>query len=38
MENYILSPVDGKVVIIEEVFEPEFLKIKDCKLAYLCHQ
>ena len=25
-ENYILSPVDGKVVIIEDVYEPEFFK------------
>ena len=25
-ENHILSPVDGKVVIIEEVFEPEYFK------------
>ena len=35
-ENYILSPVDGKVVIIEEVCEPEFLKIKDYKLVFSC--
>jgi len=25
-DNYILSPVDGKIVIIEKVFEPEFFK------------
>ncbi len=25
-KNYILSPVDGKVVIIKEVYEPEFFK------------
>jgi len=25
-KNYILSPVDGKIVIIEEVYEPEFFK------------
>jgi len=25
-DNYILSPVDGKIVIIKKVFEPEFFK------------
>ena len=25
-ENYILSPVDGKIVIIKKVYEPEFFK------------
>ena len=25
-DNYILSPVDGKIIIIEKVFEPEFFK------------
>ena len=25
-KNYILSPVDGKIVIIEKVYEPEFFK------------
>mgnify|MGYP001179876220 CR=1 FL=1 len=32
-ENYILSPVDGKVVIIEEVFEPEFFKDKRLQVS-----
>ncbi len=27
-DNHILSPVDGKVVVIEEVFEPEYFKDK----------
>ena len=27
-KNYILSPVDGKIVIIKEVYEPEFFKDK----------
>ncbi|SVD05791.1 uncharacterized protein METZ01_LOCUS358645, partial [marine metagenome] len=25
-DNYILSPVDGKIVIIKKVYEPEFFK------------
>lgn len=25
-DNYVLAPVDGKVVVIEEVFEPEYFK------------
>lgn len=29
-ENYIIAPADGKVVVIENVFEPEYLK-KECK-------
>ena len=32
-ENHILSPVDGKVVIIEEVFEPEFFKDKRLQVS-----
>ena len=32
-ENYILSPVDGKVVIIEEVYEPEFFKDKRLQVS-----
>ena len=32
-ENYILSAVDGKVVIIEEVFEPEFFKEKKLQVS-----
>jgi phosphatidylserine decarboxylase len=32
-ENYILSPVDGKVVIIEEVFEPEFFNDKRLQVS-----
>ena len=27
-DNHILTPVDGKVVVIEEVFEPEYFKDK----------
>ena len=25
-DNYVLSPADGKIVIIKKVFEPEFFK------------
>ena len=32
-ENYILSPVDGKVVIIEEVYEPEYFKDKRLQVS-----
>ena len=32
-ENHILSAVDGKVVIIEEVFEPEFFKEKKLQVS-----
>ena len=32
-DNYILSPVDGKVVIVEEVFEPEFFKDKRLQVS-----
>ena len=32
-ENYILSPVDGKVVIIEEIYEPEFFKDKRLQVS-----
>ena len=31
-ENVIISPADGKVVVIEEVFEPEFLQT-NCKMV-----
>lgn len=32
-DNHILSPVDGKVVVIEEVFEPEFFKNKRLQVS-----
>jgi len=32
-ESFILSPVDGKVVIIEEVFEPEFFNDKRLQVS-----
>ena len=32
-ENHILSPVDGKVVIIEEVFEPVYFKDKRLQIS-----
>ena len=32
-ENHILSAVDGKVVIIDEVFEPEFFKEKKLQIS-----
>tara|TARA_X000001036_G_scaffold380754_1_gene372349 strand:+ start:359 stop:1006 length:648 start_codon:yes stop_codon:yes gene_type:complete len=32
-KNFILSPVDGKVVIIEEVYEPEFFKDKRIQVS-----
>ncbi len=31
--NQVLSPVDGKVVVIEEVFEPEFFKEKRLQVS-----
>lgn len=34
----VVSPVDGKVVVIEEVFEKEFFKENVYKLVYLCLQ
>ena len=32
-ENNILSPVDGKIVIIEEVYEPEYFKEKRLQVS-----
>ena len=32
-DNCIIAPVDGKVVVLEEVFEPEFLKEKCIQLS-----
>ncbi len=32
-EHHIIAPVDGKVVVIEEVFEPEFFKDKRLQLS-----
>jgi len=32
-EDHILSPVDGKVVVIEEVFEPEYFKEKRLQIS-----
>ena len=32
-DKHILSPVDGKVVVIEEVFEPEFFKDKRLQVS-----
>ena len=32
-DNYILAPVDGKVVVIEEVFEPEYFKDKRLQVS-----
>ena len=32
-EDYLLSPVDGKIVIIEEVHEPEFFKDKRLQVS-----
>lgn len=32
-ENQVLSPVDGKVVVIEEVFEPEFFNEKRLQVS-----
>jgi phosphatidylserine decarboxylase len=36
-ENHIISPVDGKVVVIEEVFEKEYFKDNVYKSQFLCH-
>ena len=32
-ENQVLAPVDGKVVVIEEVFEPEYFKDKRLQVS-----
>ncbi len=32
-DNHIIAPVDGKVVIIEEVFEPEYFKDKRLQIS-----
>ena len=32
-ENYVVSPCDGKVVVIEEVFEPEYFKDKRLQVS-----
>lgn len=32
-ENHVISPVDGKVVLIEEIFEKEFFKDKRLKVS-----
>ncbi len=32
-DNHILAPVDGKVVVIEEVFEPEYFKDKRMQVS-----
>lgn len=32
-DNHIMAPVDGKVVVIEEVFEPEFFKDKRLQVS-----
>ena len=32
-DNHILAPVDGKVVVIEEVFEPEYFKDKRLQVS-----
>ena len=32
-DNYITAPVDGKVVVIEEVFEPEYFKDKRLQVS-----
>ena len=32
-ENNVVSPVDGKVVVIEEVYEPEFFKDKRLQVS-----
>ena len=32
-DNTVVSPVDGKVVVIEEVFEPEFFKEKRLQVS-----
>ena len=35
-DTLLYAPVDGKVVVIEEVFEKEFFKEKNCKFQFLC--
>jgi phosphatidylserine decarboxylase len=32
-DNHIIAPVDGKVVVIEEVFEPEYFKDKRIQVS-----
>ena len=36
-EKQLIAPVDGKVVIIQEVFEKEYLKINAFRYPFLCH-
>ena len=35
-ENEITCPADGKVVVIEETTETEYLKIKEYRFRFLC--
>ena len=35
-EKHIISPVDGKVVIVEEVHEKEYFKDNVCRYLFLC--
>jgi phosphatidylserine decarboxylase len=37
-ENHILAPVDGKVVVIEEVYEAEFFKDKRLQVSIFMSQ
>lgn len=37
-ENHVISPCDGKVVVIEEVQETEFINEKESKFLFSCHQ
>ena len=36
-DNKVYAPADGKIVVIEEVEEPEFFKNKRSKCLFLCH-
>ena len=36
-ENHIIAPVDGKIVIVEEVYEKEYFKDKRLQVSILCH-
>ena len=36
-DKHILAPSDGKLVVIENVFEDEYLKKNAHNLAYSCH-
>ena len=35
-DQHLLAPVDGKIVIIEEVYEKEYFKDQRLQVSFLC--